>query len=123
MKKWIIAVCVGLIGLILLAVGVKLNGDLDAYYLSQPGPHGQFTGSGRGLLLWFFFILLAGVSLLAALVSAITAGLKWRCITFQKVRYPNLFYWTLCIPVAVYLICFPSWALWHTVGDYLKYLK
>jgi len=122
MKKWIISACVAAVGLLLLGISAKLCGDLGAYHLSQPGSHGQFTGSDRGLLLWFFAILLAGVAILGTIASLVAVGLKWKRITFQKTTYPNLFYWTLCIPIVAYILCFSSWATWNTIRDCMKYL-
>jgi len=123
MKKLIIALCVALIGLIALGVAVKLNGDLDAYHLAQPGPHGQFTGGDRGLLLGLFAVLLAGVAVLSAVVLGITSFLKGRRIGLASVTYNSLVYWLFCAPVVLYVFCFASWALWWTVQDYNMYLK
>ena len=122
MKKWIIAASIGTIGLILLGIAAKLNGDLDAYHLSLPGPHGQFTGAGQEFLIAFFFMFLMAVSLLAGVATAIGVILKWRSIALVRVRYANLLYWTLCIPLVLYILCFPAWALWHTIGGCMEFL-
>ena len=112
-----------ILGLVLLAVALKLIGDVDAYQLSQPKPHGQFTGYGASLLVAVFFMFLGGVFMVAALVSAVTTLLKWRSIFFQKKSYQNIFYWVLCIPTVTYIVCFSSWALWLAIESYVKHLK
>lgn len=122
MKKWIIAICVVISGLLLFAIAAKLCGDLDVYHLSQPVPHGQFEGSDQEMLYGIFFILLAGVSLLVTFVSTVATGLKWNRMLFRNVTYLNLLYWTLCIPIVIYIICYSSWALWHTIHNCMRYL-
>lgn len=122
MNKWKMLICVAGLGLVLLAIAAKLCGELDTYHLSQPEPHGQFTGSDRELLLVFFVVLLVGVTLVSLLVSGVVAVFKWKQVTFQGTKYASLFYWSFCVPIATYLLSFPSWALWHTVKDCRRYL-
>jgi hypothetical protein len=122
MKRWITAAAIGATGLALLAVAAKLNGDLDAYHLAQHGPHGQFTGAGQEFLIVLFVMFLVGTFLVAAIASGIGTGLKWRRVAFQNVQYSSVIYWALCIPIAVYVLCFPIWALWHTIGDCMEFL-
>lgn len=122
-KKWIISAGVAIAGLLLLAFAAKLCGELDAYHIAQPGPHGQLAGTDRELLFWLFLVLLGGVSLLAVLVSAVAAGLKWKTILFRNVACPNLLYWTLCSPIVACILCVPSWVLLHIIPEYMRYLR
>ena len=123
MKKWIIAAILILIGVTILCITAKFNGDLDAYHLSQPGPHGQFTGSNKDFLIGFFVMFLIGVVILSTVVTSILAFLKWKRITLKNTTTPKLLYWSFLTPIVVYTLIFSSWTLWLTVGDYSKYLK
>jgi len=122
MKRWIIVTVIAIISIVLLSIATKLTGDLDAYHLAQPGPHGQFTGGGQGLLLSFFVMLLIATCLCCTLIFATIAGMKWRDIVFQKTQYSTLMYWVLCIPAVTYIFVFSALTLWLSLRDCMKFL-
>jgi len=122
MKRWIIVIVVAIIGFVFFGIAVKLTGDLDAYHLAQPGPHGQFTGGGQGLFISFFVMFLLVVFLVDIIAFAIMAGMKWRGIAFHKIQYSSLIYCILCIPAVAYILCFSACALWLSIKECIKFL-
>jgi len=127
MKKWIIAGILALCGVVIFVITSCMVGRFDKWQIAEAQAQGvsggQFNGAGQEILHLMFFWFLAAIVIVGLIIVGISFLIKWRGIALARTSYGSLYYWCGIVPVVAYLVGFPTWALWLTLKDCMKYIK
>jgi hypothetical protein len=127
MKKWTIAASLSACGSLIFVITSVMVGRFDRWQIADAASHGysggQFNGAGQAILHWIFFWLLLAIAAVGLIAFGVSALIKWRSRALVRTSYVTLYYWCGLVPVVTFLVLFPAWALWRTVGDCMKYMK